>query len=98
VLIDVPKDVQTQSVTQVFAGSDASSGTVDESLGAERRHHSRYREAAELIQSAKRPVLYVGGGVVKARAHRILRQFAEHISIPVTSGVMQCCPARSETS
>ena len=42
-----------------------------------RPHGKQIREAAELIAAARRPVLYVGGGVLKARATQELRQLAE---------------------
>ena len=46
------------------------------------------REAARLIAEAKRPVLYVGGGVIKARAHQELRRLAETHREPVTTTLM----------
>jgi acetolactate synthase I/II/III large subunit len=46
------------------------------------------REAARLIVEAKRPVLYVGGGVLKARAAAELRQLAELIQAPVVTTLM----------
>src|ERR1700735_1278611 len=42
-----------------------------------RPHSRQVREAARIITSARRPVLYAGGGVIKARAHRELRQLAQ---------------------
>jgi acetolactate synthase I/II/III large subunit len=46
------------------------------------------REAARLIIEAKRPVLYVGGGVLKARASAELRQLAELTQAPVVTTLM----------
>ena len=46
------------------------------------------RAAASLIRSATRPVLYVGGGVLKARAAEELRQLAEAIGAPVVTTLM----------
>jgi acetolactate synthase-1/2/3 large subunit len=46
------------------------------------------REAARLIVEAKRPVLYVGGGVLKSRAAAELRQLAELIQAPVVTTLM----------
>jgi acetolactate synthase-1/2/3 large subunit len=46
------------------------------------------REAARLIVEAKRPVLYVGGGVLKARASAELRQLAELTQAPVVTTLM----------
>jgi acetolactate synthase-1/2/3 large subunit len=46
------------------------------------------RQAAELIRNAHRPVLYVGGGVLKARAAEALREVAERTGIPVVTTLM----------
>src|SRR4029077_14928770 len=48
-----------------------------------RPHSRQVREAARMIASARRPVLYVGGGVIRARAHRELLQLAELTGAPV---------------
>jgi acetolactate synthase-1/2/3 large subunit len=53
-----------------------------------RPHSRQVREAARMIASARRPVLYVGGGVIKARAHRELRQLAELTGAPVITTLM----------
>ncbi|MGK0721613.1 acetolactate synthase large subunit [Leucobacter sp. W1478] len=44
--------------------------------------------AAELISTAKRPVLYVGGGVIRARASEELLQLAELVGAPVVTTLM----------
>jgi acetolactate synthase I/II/III large subunit len=46
------------------------------------------REAARLVVEAKRPVLYVGGGVLKSRAAAELRALAELIKAPVVTTLM----------
>src|ERR687898_3293289 len=48
-----------------------------------RPHAKQIREAARLIREARRPVLYVGGGVIRARASRELAQLAALTGIPV---------------
>ncbi|ACZ90714.1 acetolactate synthase large subunit IlvB1 [Streptosporangium roseum] len=53
-----------------------------------RPHSKQIREAAKLIADAKRPVLYVGGGVHKARAAAELLEFAELTGIPVVTTLM----------
>ena len=53
-----------------------------------RPHAKQVREAAKLIVSASRPVLYVGGGVLKARAAAELSQLAELTGIPVVTTLM----------
>ncbi len=46
------------------------------------------RAAAEMIRAAERPVLYVGGGILKARAAEALRRFAEMTGIHVVTTLM----------
>ncbi|QMU78976.1 acetolactate synthase large subunit [Streptacidiphilus sp. PB12-B1b] len=51
-------------------------------------HAKQIREAARLLTSAKRPVLYVGGGVIKAGATAELRILAELTGVPVVTTLM----------
>ena len=51
-------------------------------------HFLKIREAAELILRAERPILYVGGGVLKARAAEALRELAELTDIRVVTTLM----------
>ncbi|HEX6055545.1 MAG TPA: acetolactate synthase large subunit [Intrasporangium sp.] len=53
-----------------------------------RPHGKQIREASRLIAAAKRPVLYVGGGIVRARASEKLRELVELTQIPVTTTLM----------
>jgi acetolactate synthase-1/2/3 large subunit len=53
-----------------------------------RPHARQVREAARLISESRRPVLYVGGGVIKARATAQLRELAELTGIPVVTTLM----------
>ncbi|MGO9027988.1 MAG: thiamine pyrophosphate-dependent enzyme [Acidimicrobiales bacterium] len=46
------------------------------------------RRAAELILAAERPVIYAGGGILKARASEGLRELAERTGIPVVTTLM----------
>jgi acetolactate synthase-1/2/3 large subunit len=46
------------------------------------------RQAAELVLGASRPVIYAGGGILKARASAALRQLAERTGIPVVTTLM----------
>jgi acetolactate synthase-1/2/3 large subunit len=55
---------------------------------AARAHAKQVKEAARLILDAKRPVLYVGGGVLKARAAAELRVLAELVGAPVITTLM----------
>ncbi|KPC67104.1 acetolactate synthase large subunit [Streptomyces chattanoogensis] len=51
-------------------------------------HAKQIREAARLIVESKRPVLYVGGGVLKAGATAELKVLAELTGAPVTTTLM----------
>jgi acetolactate synthase I/II/III large subunit len=53
-----------------------------------RPHAKQVREAARMILSARQPVLYVGGGVIRARASVALRRLAELNGIPVVTTLM----------
>ncbi|WP_343049382.1 acetolactate synthase large subunit [Nocardioides perillae] len=51
-------------------------------------HGKQIREAARLILESRRPVLYVGGGTIRAHAHRELRVLAELTGMPVVTTLM----------
>ncbi|NBU23531.1 MAG: acetolactate synthase large subunit [Actinobacteria bacterium] len=51
-------------------------------------HGKQVTAAAELILASKKPILYVGGGVIRAGAHRELLKLAELINAPVTTTLM----------
>ena len=53
-----------------------------------RPHSKQIREATRLILESRRPVLYVGGGTIRSRAHKELRQLAELTGIPVVTTLM----------
>jgi len=87
VLVDVPKDILQSTMTwgagtwppamelpgyRLSAGPDAAA----------------VREAARMLRQARRPVLYVGGGVIKAGAHAELLALAELAQAPVTTTLM----------
>ena len=51
-------------------------------------HSKQIREAARLILDSSRPVLYVGGGVIRADAAAQLRELAELTGLPVVTTLM----------
>jgi acetolactate synthase-1/2/3 large subunit len=53
-----------------------------------RPHSRQVREAARMLTDAKRPVLYVGGGVIKADASAELKELAELTGAPVVTTLM----------
>lgn len=84
VLIDLPKDILNRSTTwrtPVKLNLPGYKPTVE-------GHPLRIRDAVELIGRAERPVLYVGGGIIKANAAAALRELAERTGMPVTTTLM----------
>ena len=53
-----------------------------------RPHSKQIREATRLMLESRRPVLYVGGGVIRARAAKELRMLAELTGLPVVTTLM----------
>ncbi|WP_310962758.1 acetolactate synthase large subunit [Nocardioides terrisoli] len=51
-------------------------------------HSKQIREATRLIRESRRPVLYVGGGAIRAQASRELKVLAEMTGIPVVTTLM----------
>jgi len=84
VLVDLPKDVLQAQGTFSWPPVLDLPGY----RPTTRPHAKQVREAARLIASASRPVLYVGGGVLKARAAAELRILAELTGIPVVTTLM----------
>jgi len=84
VLVDVPKDIlQSMAPYEWPASLDLPGYRV-----ASKPHGKQVAQAASLMVSARRPVLYVGGGVLKARAAEELRVLAELTGIPVVTTLM----------
>ena len=84
VLVDIPKDVLQAPTTFTWPPRIDLPGYKP----VTKPHGKQIREAAKLIAAAQRPVLYVGGGVLKARASAALRQLAELTGIPVVTTLM----------
>jgi acetolactate synthase-1/2/3 large subunit len=84
VLVDIPKDVQQASTTFSWPPEVRLPGY----RPTTRPHGKQVREAARLINTAHRPVLYVGGGVIKADASAELLELAELTGIPVVTTLM----------
>src|SRR5699024_8432245 len=84
VLVDVAKDAMQATTTFEWPSEVALPGYRPTS----KPHGKQVREAARLIAESRRPVLYVGGGVVKARASQELKVLAEMTGIPVVTTLM----------
>ena len=84
VLIDLPKDILNASLEWQNPGPISMPGyrpTIEP-------HPRRIAEAIRMIQGAERPVLYVGGGIIKANASAALLSFAEMTNMPVITTLM----------
>ena len=82
VLVDIPKDVlnQTIEITEwPEPGRRESPGLPDE---------TKIAQAAAMINAAKRPVLYLGGGVIHSNASALVCALAEKASLPTTQTLM----------
>jgi len=84
VLVDIPKDVLQAQTTFAWPPALDLPGY----RPTLHPHGKQIREAARLIAAAKRPVLYVGGGVLKAGATDGLRKLAELTGMPVVTTLM----------
>ncbi|WP_081898915.1 acetolactate synthase large subunit [Herbidospora cretacea] len=84
VLVDISKDALQATTTFTWPVQMQLPGY----RPVTRPHSKQIREAARLIAEAKRPVLYVGGGVHKAQASAELFELAELTGIPVITTLM----------
>jgi acetolactate synthase-1/2/3 large subunit len=88
VLIDVPKDVLQNEMSWNWPTDDEVADSLPGYKPNTKGHTRMIKEAAQLILRSERPVLYVGGGVLKARAADALRALAELTQIPVVTTLM----------
>jgi acetolactate synthase I/II/III large subunit len=84
VLVDIPKDVLLQEITWNWPESVDLPGYKPTTKGNLRQ----VRSAARMIMESKRPVLYVGGGVIKANASAELFKLATEGRLPLTTTLM----------
>jgi len=84
VLIDIPKNIQTQEAQPIFPKSVSFRGYQPEPKADD----VALQEVLGLIASAKQPMIYCGGGVISGNAHKELLEFAERTQIPVATTLM----------
>jgi acetolactate synthase-1/2/3 large subunit len=84
VLIDVPKDVSNQMMDWYWPESVDLPGYKPTAKG----HPRMIKEAARYLLDARQPVIYAGGGILKARAAEALRELAELTGIHVVTTLM----------
>lgn len=81
VLIDIPKDVTAAKAEYVPV-------TPEQPAPMKIGKPERLRLAAEMIENAKRPLIYAGGGVISAECADALRELVERCGIPVIFSMM----------
>ncbi len=81
VLIDIPKDVQTES-------TDFQPRGVVSPFGRIAPCSRRIEEAAALIDQAKKPYIYIGGGVVAAGVYDQIKELADKIDAVIGTSLM----------
>ncbi len=89
VLVDLPKDV-TSAICPEEVDDTPRAHIVARRKHAvtHPEHEKQAQDAAELINRAQRPVLYVGGGAIIAGAHEAVRRVADKSNIPVTTTLL----------
>ena len=84
VVIDLPKDIFTSDAEFAYPDKPALRGYKPVYEG----NKLQIKKAAEMIEKAERPVLYVGGGVILSNSSEELVKLAEKADIPVTTTLM----------
>jgi acetolactate synthase-1/2/3 large subunit len=93
VLLDVPKDIvdprnPRSEMEWYWPTDDEVAASLPGYKPTTKGHPKMVRQAAELILRARRPVIYAGGGILKARAAEALRELAELCDIHVVTTLM----------
>ena len=86
VVIDIPKDVTRPD--QVFEYVYPKTVKMRSYAPTQRGHTGQIKKAAKLLLSAKRPIIYAGGGVVQGEGSELLTRFARELNYPVTNTLM----------
>lgn len=84
VLVDVPKDV-TSNKAEFDYPKQIKMRSYNPTV---KGHTGQIRKAIELILSAKRPMVYTGGGVILGEASRELTEFTRMLGYPITNTLM----------
>ena len=84
VLVDIPKDVLNETLTWHRPGEINLPGYKPSVKG----HPKQVQAAIDMIHGSERPVLYAGGGIIRANAADRLRRFAELSNLPTVTTLM----------
>ena len=84
VLIDIPKDIQTELGSSTYPSHvDIRGYKPNVSV-----HIGQLKKAFKLLKSAKKPLILAGGGINIAKANEMLLNFAEKMNVPVVTTIM----------
>jgi acetolactate synthase I/II/III large subunit len=84
VVIDIPKDVQQKKINPVFPSHVDFPGL----QGPVKATDDELNTVLQLIEKAKRPVLYTGGGIISGNAEKELLDFVQLTGLPVATTLM----------
>ena len=87
-LVDVPKDVLVNEMDWYWPTDDEVLASLPGYRPNVKGHPRMIKEAAKLILAAERPVIYAGGGILKARAAETLAELVELTNIHVVTTLM----------
>jgi acetolactate synthase-1/2/3 large subunit len=87
-LVDLPKDVLNAQMEWYWPTDQEVAASLPGYRPTTKGHPRMIKEAARLILAAERPVLYIGGGVLKGRGAEALRELVELTQIPVVTTLM----------
>ncbi len=88
VLLDLPKDVLQASAEWHWPTDSEVAASLPGYKPTTKGHPRMVREAVRLMTASRRPVIYAGGGILKARATEALRKLAELTGAPVVTTLM----------
>jgi acetolactate synthase-1/2/3 large subunit len=84
VVVDIPKDVTAMKAEYSYPERVSMRSYNPVHVG----HAGQIRRAVKLLQSAKRPMIYTGGGVILGDASEPLTELARKLNYPVTNTLM----------
>ena len=84
VVIDIPKDIQNAKSSYVYPQEV----DIRSYLPVTKGHSGQIKKAVEMMLSAKRPILYTGGGVILGDASAELTELTHKLGFPITQTLM----------
>ncbi|GAA3970888.1 acetolactate synthase 3 large subunit [Allohahella marinimesophila] len=93
VVVDIPKDMTTPN--EKFAYEYPKRIKLRSYSPPTKGHAGQIRKAMEMLQSARRPVVYAGGGVILGKSSELLVRLVRELNIPIVQTLMGlgCYPA-----